>query len=117
MSKDICRYNRGKDHNYTCELSHLARYGDKTYYGTCGHEPCPCLLSKIKSLEDYIAHLQPTGICDICMTKSDAERLKYKDIINKICNLCGYSYNTAYSLAMDILDLVDKEINRSSKNY
>lgn len=52
MSKDICRYNRGKDHNYTCELSHLARYGDKTYYGTCEHEPCPCLLSKIKSLED-----------------------------------------------------------------
>lgn len=80
-------------------------------------KPCPCLLSKIKSLEDYIAHLQPTGICDICMTKSDAERLKYKDIINKICNLYGYSYNTAYSLAMDILDLVDKEINRSSKNY
>lgn len=51
------------------------------------------------------------------MTKSDAERLKYKDIINKICNLCGDSHNTAYSLAMDILDLVDKEINRSSKNY
>ena len=107
MSENKCKYNRGKDYNYTCELSRLAQYGDKVYYGACEHEPCPCLLNKIKSLEDYIAHLQPTGICDICMTKVEAKMLQYKDIINKICHLCGDSHNTAYGLAMDILDLVD----------
>lgn len=111
MNKNKCKYNRGKDHNYTCELSQDIRYDDEVYYSVCKYEPCPHLLSKIKSLEDYIAHLQPTGICDICMTKSDAERLKYKDIINKICDLCGNSHDTVYSLAIDILDLVDKEID------
>lgn len=64
-----------------------------------------------EELKDYKAHFNRVSL------ELKTKEQQYKDIINKICDLCGNSNDTVYSLAIDILDLVDKEINRSSKNY
>ena len=46
MSKNKCRYNRGEDYDYTCELSQDERYDDEIYYSVCKYEFCPRLINK-----------------------------------------------------------------------